>query len=82
MLYVNTIEFDGRKAAINSYSIGYAKFYDDLRNSMVRQLQEWIEAAPNANVATETMSEEDCRALVANGVRAYDVATASNGKEN
>jgi len=80
MLYVNTIEFDGRKAVINSYSVGYTAFYDSLRNSMVNQLREWIEAAPNANVCTERMTEDETRALVANGVRPYDVADASNGK--
>jgi hypothetical protein len=63
MFNVNTIEFNGDKAVINSYSQGYAVLDD----SCSKQLAEWSAACPNAIVRTEQMSETDCVALVSAG---------------
>lgn len=77
-LYVNTIEFDGRKAVINSYSD-----HPSLAASMEGQQKRWSLEYPNAIVRTEEMSEADCRELVAAGrvghLRnlAYEIGQAS-----
>jgi hypothetical protein len=78
MLYVNTIEFDGRKAVINSYSDHPA-----LVASMTGQQKRWASKYPNATIRTEEMSEADCMRLVAAGEvgplrsLAYEIGQAS-----
>lgn len=59
MLNVNTIEFNGRKAVINSYSDHPA-----LADSMARQREQWAERFPNAIVKTERMDELTAMRLV------------------
>ena len=78
-LYVNTIEFSGRKAVINSYSN-----HPLLVESRERQLSSWKARYPNAKVKTEEMSESDTAELVAvEGDRhnlaylAYEIGQAS-----
>lgn len=61
-LNVNTIEFDGHKAALNSYSDHPA-----LVDSMNRQRENWAARFPNATVRTERMTEAECVRLVAAG---------------
>lgn len=81
MLYVNTIEFNGQKAVLNSYS---PQFIDILGAGMEAQRDEWAARYPNATVKTERMSEVDTMALVAAGrlgpLRnwAYEIGQASN----
>lgn len=75
-LNVNTIEFEGVKAAINSYSDHPA-----LVTSMNRQREEWTAEYPNATVRTERMSEEATRALVANGNKPHTVGSASKAPQ-
>ena len=78
MRYVNTIEFDGLKAVINSYS-------DDpvVMEGMTEQQKRWASKYPNATVRTEEMSEADCVELVAAGEvgplrnLAYEIGQAS-----
>jgi hypothetical protein len=60
MLNVNTIEFGGRKACINSYSD-----HPLLAENMNRQAEAWRLRYPKAIVRTERMSEADTIALVA-----------------
>lgn len=61
-LNVNTIEFDGRKAVINSYSD-----HPELVENMNRQREAWAANYPNATVRTERMDEADVVALVRHG---------------
>lgn len=75
MLNVNTIEFNGKKAVINSYSDHPA-----LVESMNRQLTEWTAHYSNATVRTERLSEVDTRALVANGNKPHNIGAESEGK--
>ena len=62
MLYVNTIEFEGRKACINSYSD-----HPLLVASMNKQREAWAAKYHNATVKTERMTEADTIALVSHG---------------
>ena len=55
-LYVNTIEFDGRKAVINSYS----KEFPILYSRRDAQREYWAAMYPNATVRTEEMTRADC----------------------
>lgn len=57
---VNTIEFNGRKACINSYSDHSA-----LVENMNSQRELWAAKFPDAIVKTERMSHSDTIALVA-----------------
>ena len=66
-LYVNTIEFDGRKAVLNSYSPAYVQAYPVMAESMIEQRQGWTARYPNAIVRTEEMAEAECMQLVAEG---------------
>lgn len=75
MLNVNTIEFNGRKAAINSYSDHPA-----LVSNMNKQREGFATRYPNATVKTERMNRIDCVALCANGVDCHEVGNLSNGK--
>ncbi len=59
-LNVNTIEFGGRKAVLNSYSD-----HPELFAGMNRQREQWAARYPNATVKTERMCESECRRLVA-----------------
>jgi hypothetical protein len=68
-LIVNTIEFAGRKAVINSYSGLYLAALGDA--DIVRQRETWADRFPNATVRTETMSYTDCTAACAIG-HAYE----------
>jgi hypothetical protein len=61
-LLVNTIEFEGRKAVINSYSR-----HPLLVESCERQLTQWQARYPSANVQTEELYEGETIALVAAG---------------
>lgn len=75
MLNVNTIEFGGRKAVINSYSDHPA-----LVKSREEQLTRWKAQYPLANVQTERLTEADTVALVAKDTTrnlAYDIGQAS-----
>lgn len=78
MLNVNTIEFNGRKAVINSYSDHPA-----LVNSMNRQREEFAERFPNATIKTERMTYEETVKLVASETRTapHEIGEASNGNE-
>lgn len=60
MLNVNTIEFGGRKAVINSYS-DHPALVDDMN----KQRESFAAAYPKAIVKTERMTEEETRLLVA-----------------
>jgi hypothetical protein len=64
-LYVNTIEFDGRKAVINSYAKAYCEAHSTMRARMVEQRKFWARDYPRATVRTEEMDEAECRRLVA-----------------
>lgn len=79
MLNVNTIEFDGRKACINSYSDHPA-----LVGNMNRQVANWSAKFPKATVKTERMSHADCVKLVgdpdANRNLAWEIGNLSNGE--
>lgn len=57
MLFVNTISYDGEKAVINSYTIGYVLGYEQLCFDMVMQQMEWAAEYPNAVVQTETLPD-------------------------
>lgn len=77
MLNVNTIEYAGRKACINSYSD-----HPLLIVSMNAQRERWSAAYPRATVRTERMTEADTIALVAadesrSRNRAYEIGQAS-----
>ena len=61
-LLVNTIEFAGRKAVINSYSR-----HPLLDESRAKQLAGWQARYPNATVRTEEMHDIEAMALVAAG---------------
>lgn len=58
--FVNTIEYGGEKAVINSWSHNSA-----VRPSMMRQRREWAAKYPRAKVRTERMADADIVALVA-----------------
>ena len=75
MLKVNTIEFAGRKAVINSYSL---QFWKELAGNCEKQAAEWTSRFPNATVRTEDMSDSDVVALVAAG-RVAEKAEGSCG---
>lgn len=60
MLNVNTIEFGGRKAVINSYSDHPA-----LVDSMNKQREDFASRYPKATVKTERMEEWEVRKMVA-----------------
>ncbi len=60
MRNVNTIEFDGRKACINSFSDHPALVTD-----MNKQREYFANLFPSATVKTERMSHADTVALVA-----------------
>lgn len=79
MLNVNTIEFNGRKACINSYSDHPA-----LVASMNEQRATFAARYPNATVKTERMSVSDTQALVgdpdANRHLAWEIGKQSNGE--
>lgn len=62
MLNVNTIEFNGRKVVINSYTDHPA-----LIAGRKSQIENWRKRFPNATVQTELMTEEDTIALVTAG---------------
>ena len=64
MLNVNTIEFKGQKAVINSYRINE---FPVLAESCERQRQLFAARFPNAIVKTERMTESETRELVAEG---------------
>lgn len=64
-LYVNTIEFGGQKAVINSYSAGYVDDHGPLEASMLRQWASWNARFPNAIVLTERLSDLETMRLVA-----------------
>lgn len=76
MLNVNTIEFNGRKACINSYSDHPA-----LVESMNRQVAFWSAKFPKATVKTERMSRAECIKLVgdpdANRNLAWEIGSQS-----
>lgn len=59
-LNVNTIEFGGRKAVLNSFS-NHPALVNDIKN----QRESFASRFPNANVKTEIMEEADVRTLVA-----------------
>lgn len=71
-LNVNTIEYNGVKACINSYSDHPA-----LVNNMNGQRERFAKMYPKATVKTERMSENDCRTLVANGNNCHAVGSLS-----
>lgn len=77
-LNVNTIEFNGQKAVINSYSEHPA-----LVESMNKQLAAWTERYPNATVRMERMYEIECMKLIAESDKthgrnhAYEIGLAS-----
>lgn len=77
-LNVNTIEFNGQKAVINSYSD-----HPLLVANMEKQLKQWQERYPNATVRTERMHEIECMQLVAASDKgagrnhAYEIGLAS-----
>lgn len=78
MLNVNTIEFAGRKAVINSYS-DHPLLVDDMN----KQRETWAARFPNAIVKTERLSEIETMRLVAlDNVPleslAWDIGRASN----
>lgn len=79
MLNVNTIEFNGRKACINSYSDHPA-----LTASMNQQRELFAARFPNATVKTERMSEADTRALVGDSDKnrnaCWEIGNQSNGE--
>lgn len=61
VINVNTIEFNGRKAVINSYDIDK---YPVLAKSMNEQLAEWKANFPNAKVQNERMHDLEVVGLV------------------
>ena len=66
MLYVNTIEFAGRKAVMNSYSVGYVDRNEGgLGDDMRRQAAEFAARFPNATVRTELLTEAETIKLCA-----------------
>lgn len=73
---VNTIEFNGQKAVINSYSDHPA-----LVKPMNGQREAFASKYPRATVLTERMDEIECRALVANGINCHAVGAASLNEE-
>ena len=80
MLYVNTIEFNGRKAVINSYS---PEFIKELQGNMDKQLALWQAKFPKAIIKTERMTRGDTLALVAANRKAsehlaWEIGEASN----
>lgn len=79
MLNVNTIEFKGLKACINSYSDHPA-----LAASMNQQRETFSARFPRATVKTERMSVSDTKALVgdpdANRNLAWELGNLSNGE--
>lgn len=81
MLYVNTIEFGGRKAVINSYS---PQFINELRANMDRQREAFAARFPKATVQTERMTDADTIKLVAlhrdNHNIAWEIGRASEGE--
>lgn len=60
MINVNTIEFNGRKACINSYSDHPA-----LEEHMIRQRETWAARFPKATVKTERMTRTETEMLCA-----------------
>lgn len=85
MLYVNTIEFNGHKAVINSYTIGFVEQYKILRDEMEKQLAWFQSMYPKATVQTETLSDTTVIDMVA-AVRyrgapdVWDIGKASQGE--
>ena len=78
MRNANTVEFNGRKACINSYSDHPA-----LQDSMNRQRENWTALFPNAIVKTERMTDADIRALVASENHhsaPWEIGDLSNGR--
>lgn len=65
MLTVNTIEFNGAKAVLNSYSPAYLEAFGTKR--IEEQRAEFAARFPNANVQTEQMTSADTVALVFKG---------------
>ena len=61
-LNVNTIEYGGQKAVINSCSD-----YPELVEGMNRQREEWAARFPRATVRTERLTYDETRRLVAEG---------------
>ena len=78
MLNVNTIEFNGQKACINSWS-DHPALVDDI----IGQIDNWRAQYPNATVKTERMTESETRKLVASHAgpgAAYHIGQASKGR--
>ena len=81
-LRANTIEFNGEKAVINSYSLA-----PELDASMNNQFAKWSAAYPNATVKNETLPYNKIVALVAAGHEAagnlgnhaYNIGQKSKG---
>lgn len=59
-LRVNTIEFNGEKAVINSYS-----FHPELDDNMNKQFASWCAMYPKAIVKNEEMPHSEVVAMVA-----------------
>jgi len=79
MLNVNTIEYNGRKAVLNSYS-DHPALVEDIK----RQRERWTTMFPRATVQTERLSEIDTMELVASSgsqrfALAYEIGEASKG---
>ena len=80
-MYVNTIEFGGRKAAINSYS----KEFPVLYSRRDAQRERWAAQYPNAIVRTEEMTRADCVSLFSDDYfiplrnLAHEIGEASRG---
>lgn len=63
MQYVTTIEFDGRKAVLNSYSDAYLRAYGT--ESIERQISAWSRRFPRCTVRCEMLPTSVVQELVA-----------------
>lgn len=63
-MIVNTIEFEGRKAVINSWNLDS---YPILKDDQERQLAWWQGRYPKASVKAEQLSTRETMDLVAAG---------------
>lgn len=81
MMYVNTIEFNGIKACINSYTKSYvdansACIGDEMRS----QADKFTKMFPSATIKTETLDETATMVLVATKVCPFAVGELSKSK--
>jgi hypothetical protein len=84
MLNVNTIEFNGRKACINSFS-DLIHVHPALMEEMTAQIDYFSHEYPNATVKTERLTDMETVALVKQtrtpGNDVWDIGNASKGSK-